>query len=198
MVNNYEKFLQEHVFPELEAGRPGWDKPHTESVVEYVKSIIDASPELKLDRDVLVIAAYAHDWGYAGLFAGTPRAEFDDIVKAKGEHMVIGAQKIKNLLEESVFDFLKLEQKERIVHLVGIHDNLESLRDSDEFVLMEADTLGGLDTSRVKPSFDNASNEKYLVGVRKRRLPIFITKYGKDHFEELFTKRQKFYENSQN
>ena len=50
---NYEDVLKAKIFPELEAGRPNWDKPHTEAVVEHVKAIVDDSPKLDLGKDVL-------------------------------------------------------------------------------------------------------------------------------------------------
>ena len=65
---NYDDILKSTILSELEAGRPNWDKPHTEAVVEHIKAIINSEPSLNLDTEVIVIAAYAHDWGYAGLF----------------------------------------------------------------------------------------------------------------------------------
>lgn len=190
---NYEDLLKQKILPELEAGRPGFDKPHTEAVVEHVKAIVDNAPELNLDRDVLIIAAYAHDWGYSGLFKYGKPLDLKDVGDAKKAHMAIGADKLKELLKDKVFDFLTKEQKQRAIHLVEIHDKLELLKDNDELILMEADTLGGLDVSKVTPSFDKESNERYMNGVRKIRFPLFITKYGKQKFEELYKAREDFY-----
>ncbi|MCD8484338.1 hypothetical protein LRY65_02005 [Candidatus Woesebacteria bacterium] len=107
----YETILRDTIFPELEKGRPNWDRPHTEAVVKYLKEIIAQTPELKLDRDVLIIAAYAHDWGYADLFADGKPLNFDQVISRKKEHMRLGAEKLEKLLQKPEFDFLTKEQK---------------------------------------------------------------------------------------
>ncbi|MCA9370121.1 MAG: HD domain-containing protein [Pseudomonadales bacterium] len=190
---HYEKFLRATIFPELELGRPGWDKLHTPRVVAYAKKILDHTPNLPVNRDVLVIATYAHDWGYAGLFQNGSPLQIDDVISAKEFHMKIGAEKIQALLQNDVFDFLSQEQKRRIVHLVGVHDKLQVLTKPDEIILMEADTLGGLDPGKTKPSFDAASNARYMQRARDRRLPLFITEYGRAQFELLYAKREALY-----
>ncbi len=190
---NYESLLQETIFPELEKGRPNWDKPHTQAVVEHLKAIVNHSPELNLDFDVLLIAAYAHDWGYAGLFKDGKPLSIDDVNDAKSAHMTIGVKKLTELLKNLIFDFLSSQRKQRAIHLVEIHDKIDQLTDPDELVLMEADTLGGLDIEKVKPSFDPDSNTKYMVGVKNHRFPKFITDYGKMQFEKLYQMRVNFY-----
>lgn len=190
---SYEDLLKNTIFPELELGRPNWDKPHTEVVVEYVKNIISNSTSLSVDRDVLIIAAYAHDWGYSGLYKSGEPLKLSDVTNAKEAHMEIGAQKIAKLLNNNIFDFLSENQKQRVVHLVQYHDMLSALKDNDELILMEADTLGGLDVTKVKPSFDKESNEKYMIGVKTKRYPRFITEYGKRQFEKLYKLRENYY-----
>ena len=193
MNTNYEEFLKENIFPDLENGRPNWDVPHTETVVWYLKNILDNNPNLYLDSDVLIIAAYAHDWGYSGLFNNGKKLDFNNIYNAKSTHMEIGAIKLTELLKNSVFDFLSKERKERTIHLVLLHDNLKMLKDNDELVLMEADTLSTLDVERVKPSFDKSSNEKFMEEVKNTRYPKFITEYGKRMFNELYQLRIAYY-----
>lgn len=195
MDTNYEDLLKGKILPELEAGRPNWDKPHTEAVVEHIKAIIDKNPELNLDKVVLVIAAYTHDWGYAGLFKAGKPLNIDDVDNAKASHMKMGAEKVKELLHNNVFNFLTENQKLRVERLVQVHDDLKTIRDLDEIVFMEADTLGGLDVEKVKPSFDKESNAKYMEGVKNTRYPMFITNYGKQMFRKLFQSRQDFYTN---
>jgi hypothetical protein len=63
------------------------------------------------------------------------------------------------------------------------------LKDNDELVLMEADTLGGLDTDFVTPSWTKEQNAKYLEDVRNKRFPKFISPQGKHAFGECFKKR---------
>lgn len=67
---NMEQALINAILPELEKGRPNFDRPHTVAVVIKVKEIIKNNPQLKLDEAVLIVAAYSHDWGYADLFIG--------------------------------------------------------------------------------------------------------------------------------
>lgn len=191
---SYEDLLKKTIFPELELGRPNWDKPHTEVVVKYIKTIISSSPSLSVDQDVLIIAAYAHDWGYSGLYRKGKPLKLTDIVSAKKTHMNIGALKIAKLLSNRSFDFLSENQKQRIVHLVQRHDMLPILKDDDELILMEADTLGGLDVTKVKPTFDKESNDKYMKGVKTKRYPMFITDYSKKQFEKLYKLREVYYE----
>ena len=63
-----EKKLQEVIFPELSKGDPKWDLPHTKSVVHYVKEILENKDADGVDSDVLITAAYAHDWGYTKFY----------------------------------------------------------------------------------------------------------------------------------
>ncbi len=190
-----EKYLQNNILPELEKGRPNWDRPHTIAVVENLKDILKHSKDLNLDGTVLIITAYAHDWGYSGLFKDGKPLQLNEIMDAKEEHMRIGAEKLKKMLENAVFDELTLSQKERAVHLVKMHDVLPLIKEPDERVLLEADTLGALDVKKVTPAFDQMSNKRWMYTVRKKRLPLFITEYSKKKFEELFGEREKFYVN---
>lgn len=189
----YEELLKRTILPELEVGRPNFDRPHTEAVVYYIKEIIMNNPGLDLDRDVLIIAAYAHDWGYSGLFKKGKPIEIDDVAKAKKNHMTISVSKLKELLKSHEFGFLSDERKERAIHLVEIHDELDVLKDNDEFVLMEADTLGGLDVSMLKPTFNKISNTKYMKNVKTKRYPLFFTEYGKEKFKKLYKSRKAYY-----
>lgn len=192
---NYEDLLNNTILPELEAGRPNWDKPHTQTVVGHIKAIIGNSPKLDLDKDVLIIAAYAHDWGYVGLFKRAETVDLNKVMNAKEAHMRIGAGKLSELLRNEAFDSLSEKQKQRAIHLVQVHDKVETLQDPDELVLMEADTLGGLDVDKVKPSFDKVSNDRYMQGVKAKRFPLFITDYGKREFARLYKAREKYYAN---
>lgn len=188
-----EAFLQQAIFPELEQGRPDWDKPHTIAVVYYLKEIIRLSPHYKVDFIVLLVSAYAHDWGYAGLFEKGKELVLQDILSMKELHMKIGVEKVTKLLQDSFFSFLSTQQKERIIHLVGVHDKLAEIKDTDERILVEADTLGGLDTDRIKPFTDKESSDRYIRGVEKKRIPLFITDYGKKTVAMLIEKRKNYY-----
>lgn len=194
MTEQIEQFLKEAIIPDLEKGRPNFDAPHTLEVVNWVKKIMQEHPELGLDRDVMIIAAYAHDWGYSGLFEEKKNLKLKDISKVKPLHMQIGSQKIRDLLKNNIFSFLAEDQKKRIVHLVSIHDKVSELEEVDELVLAEADTLSGLDVSSVKPTFDHESNRKYMEAVANWRLPRFITDFGRGEVQRLFKLRTDYYD----
>ena len=192
-LNNIEAYLKEKILSNLERGRPNFDKPHTIAVVYWLKQIIKHSPELNLNETVLLIAAYAHDWGYADMFSQKQQLQYGDVRNAKDEHMKLGASKLRKLLSDKFFSFLTNKQKNRCIHLVRVHDILSDLKDTDELVLMEADTLGGLDTNFVKPTFDFKSNEKYIRGVKDKRVPKFITEFGKKAVKILIQRRMNYY-----
>lgn len=192
-LNNFEKYLKEKILSDLDKGRPDFDKPHTIAVVCWLKQILDHSQTLNLDETVLLIAAYAHDWGYVGMFNHGQKLQHDDVKNAKAEHMKLGAEKLEDLLGDKIFSFLTDVQKSRCVHLISVHDSLEELKDDDELVLMEADTLGALDVDFVKPTFDFESNDKYMRGVRGKRVPKFITEFSKKNVEGLIQGRMDYY-----
>jgi len=187
-----EQLLQTTIFADLEQGRPNYDKPHTIGVVQKVRDLITHNPDLTLDEQILIIVAYAHDWGYAQLFHGQV-ADFEAVKNAKKEHMVISSQKITSLLNDPVFSFLTDTQKAHIIHIVSIHDDLDALHDTDELVFMEADTLGALDIHYVTPTFDKESNEQYMHGPLQKRLKMFITDYGKQEARRLVEERVAYY-----
>lgn len=195
-IQHLEKFLQSKIFPDLRKGDLNRDLPHTISIVEKVKEIIQNTHELNLKLSILIIAAYCHDWGYAPFFKDDGESmSFEEYAEAKKHHMEIGAEMTRDLLKDEYFSFLSDEEKERIVHLVRVHDNVEELTETDELVLMEADTLAGLDTDFIKPTFTKEGNDKYIkIGVKRNRLPRFITEHGKRMVEVYLRKREEYYE----
>lgn len=190
-----EKYLQTKILPDLKKGRPGFDAPHTLEVIEWIKRILEHEPKLSVDRAVLLIAGYAHDWGYSGMFEHHNTLQIQEVIDAKHRHMQLGAQKTKNLLNNSFFSFLNANQKRRSIHLVAVHDALDMLKDPDELILMEADTLSGLDVVG-KSQFDPASNKRFMEAVKKTRIPLFITTFGKHAATQLFQKRLNWYRNN--
>lgn len=190
-----EQKLQEVICPELLKGDPKWDLPHTKSVVHYVKDILNNINDTEIDNDVLITAAYAHDWGYTKFYKQGESLTQPEYSEAKKYHMDIGADKITELLKHTTFSDFNDLQKERIIHLVRIHDKLDSLNELDEIILMEADTLGGLDTDFVTPSFTKEENERYMNNVKTKRLPLFRNEYSKEKAKKLFIKRLEFFKN---
>ncbi len=194
-LETIEEFLKVKILPDLEKSRGGFDKIHTLEVVDWLKKIIDHNPDLKLDRVVLVIAAYSHDWGYAGLFKENEVIPFESIENAKKLHMELGAKKIKRLLNDQIFSGLSSKQKERCIHLVAVHDKKFEISETDELVLMEADMLNGMDIDTEKPKRDAEFNKKYMHSLMTTRMPKFITDYGKAEAKKLIARRIEYFEN---
>ena len=193
MLNNIENYLKEKILPDLEGSRGGFDKIHTLEVIDWLKKIIDHNPNLQLDQMVLLIAAYAHDWGYSNIYKEGQKMTFDLIEEAKKLHMELGAKKIKKLLKDDVFSGLTGSQKERCVHLVAVHDKKFEIKDADELVLMEADMLSSIDISGNKPILDAESNKKFMESVLTTRIPKFITKFGRQQANKLIQKRIAYF-----
>jgi hypothetical protein len=164
-------------------------------VVDWLKQIIEHNPNLKLDKDVLVIAAYAHDWGYSDIFSEGEVMQFEKVENAKELHMKLGADKLKKLFKDSFFSFLTDAQKERAIHLVAVHDKKFELKDVDELVLMEADMLSSLDINTEKPVFDAESNKKFMKAMLATRIPKFITEFSIEEAKKLIIKRENYYKN---
>lgn len=185
--------MREKILPDLEKSRNGFDKIHTLEVIDWLKKIIEHNPNLKLDEDVLLIAAYAHDWGYSDLFREGEEMQFVKVEGAKKLHMELGAKKMEKLLKENFFSFLTDIQKERAIHLVAVHDKKFELKDVDELVLMEADMLSGLDINTNKPIFDAESNKKFMEAMLATRIPLFITEFSKTEMKRLVKAREDYY-----
>ncbi|MFH1956643.1 MAG: HD domain-containing protein [Patescibacteria group bacterium] len=192
-LNNLEKYLKEKILPDLEKSRGGFDKIHTLEVVAWLKQIINHNPELKLNKAVLLIAAYAHDWGYADIFRDGQVMNFEMIENAKKLHMELGAKKIQILLDDNFFSFLTNAQKSRCIHLVAVHDKKFEIKDVDELVLMEADMLSALDVNTNKPVLDVESNKRFMEAMLTTRIPKFITEFSKNEAKRLIQTRKDYY-----
>lgn len=179
-LKKLEEYFQEKILPDLEKSRGGFDRIHTLEVADWLKKIIQHNPELKLDETVLIIAAYAHDWGYSEIFKDGQVMNFEIIENAKKLHMELGAKKIEKLLQDDIFSFLTDEQKARCIHLVAVHDKKFEIKDTDEIILMEADMLSSLDINTKKPILDAESNMKFMDSMVNIRIPKFITEFSKN------------------
>ena len=191
-LNELENYLAEKILPDLEKSRGGFDRIHTLEVVSWLKKIIEHYPEFKLDKTIMLVSAYAHDWGYAGIFEDGQIMTSELVKGAKKLHMELGAKKIEELLKDDFFSFLTNEQKIRCIHLVAVHDKKFELKDTDELVLMEADMLSGLEITD-KPRFDAQSNKEYMASMLANRIPRFITDFSKDEAKRLIKIREEYY-----
>ncbi len=189
-----EQILQETILPDLRKGRKDFDLPHTKAVVFWMKELLQSLSDQSLDSQVLITAAYAHDWGYIGLFDGVDSTNIEVIHKMKPLHMVRGSQLITQLIDEKLSAYFTTKQKEHVAHLVRMHDRVEELKTTDEILLMEADTLGMIDANKVKPTFSKEDNQTFMQReLMGRRLPRFQHDYAKKIAEELADSRERYY-----
>lgn len=193
VLNELENYLKEKILPDLEKSRGGFDNIHTLEVVAWLKKIIDANPKLNLDKIVLLIAAYAHDWGYSDIFKAGQIMDFEIVEKAKSLHMELGAKKTQKLLRDDFFSFLTDKQKKRCIHLVAVHDKKFEIKDTDELILMEADMLSGMQISPGKPIYDAESNKKLMEAMLATRIPKFITEFSKNEAKKLIKARKDYF-----
>lgn len=190
-----EHLLKTTILPDLDQGRKNFDKPHTEAVVYWTKQLLQQKPCAHLDAQVLITAAYAHDWGYFQLFEGVNSDDPAEIAQRKPQHMERGAHMIADLIEKDLERYFTLAQKQLVIHLVAVHDQVEKLTTEEELLIMEADTLGMLDADRVKPTFSKAENEIFIQDqFYDRRLPLFKHAFAKQKAAELVKKRVGFYD----
>jgi hypothetical protein len=192
-MDELETYLQEKILPNLKKSRGGFDGIHTTEVAEWLKKIMNHHPELGLDEMVMIIAAYAHDWGYSDIFKEGDVMDFERIEDAKALHMELGSKKLETLLCDDFFDFLSEERKARAIHLVAVHDKKFELKDTDELVLMEADMLSALSIGGEKPKNDIVWNAKFMEAMKTTRIPKFITEYGKREAARLVKEREAYY-----
>ena len=198
-----EKVLRQIILKDLSKGRKDFDRPHTEAVVYWMKYLLENVESIKsktlgvnptIDPQVMITAAYAHDWGYIGLFNNSNHSSFSDIAKMKKLHMTKGAMMIEQLLHQRLGRHFTQQQILRVAHLVLFHDKMEELVDEDEMLIMEADTLGMLDIDKVKPTFSKEDNEEFMKkSINGRRLPKFIHPEAKEIALKLVKKRISFY-----
>ncbi len=191
-----EKILRQIILKDLaNKGRPSWDKPHTEAVVYWMKQLLKQLDKPKLNSQVLITAAYAHDWGYAGLFQQKSSITIDQARSKKSLHQKRGAHWLERLIYQRLSRHFSETEVLRAIHLVQIHDAINQLKDEDELLLMECDALGMLDVKRVTPTLSPEENEYFLrTSIYEKRLPRFIHPIAKKIAQELLKEREKSYQ----
>jgi putative nucleotidyltransferase with HDIG domain len=196
LVTDMRRKAEEYALQFLKQGRAGFDVPHTYRVVHYAIELAQAGG---LDVDVLALAAWFHDIGYAGLFEGDSHV-LEQVYDRKAAHMVIGAERAREFLDRpDVSGVITPAQADRVVHLVSVHDKVSSLSAPDEIALMEADTLGAIDVEYVTPTFDYAGAMRYLEGsIHGKREPRFQSELAKRYLAELIEKYTRYYDALQN
>ncbi len=172
LINKLQEFFE----------KDDWNYPHSLKTAKYMKKICE---EKNANEKILVTAAYLHDIGYAGLI----RKDYtlDERIKAKKEHMEKGAEKAEEILKE--FDYSQEEINE-IKRLIKIHDKLKELKNRNDFLLAEADSLGGLAT-RENSSFNEKEIQRYLQIFKKIRIPLIKTNFGRKEVQKLLNDYKK-------
>ena len=190
------KTLVDSIFPDLKNGRKDFDLPHTIAVVYWMEQILEAVESPDLDPLVMIPAAFAHDWGYVGLFEGVNSNDTAVIKTRKADHMKVGAEKLDQLILNKLWRDISLHQRRDAVHLVRVHDKVEELSTEPELTIMEADTLGMLDSNRVAPTFSKEQNDNFMAtDIEKRRVPRFVHEFSKEKARELKEVRKAWYTN---
>jgi len=177
-----EERLKLSVLKYLEKGRANWDVPHTLACVFWMKELLKYEGG---NPKILIPAIYLHDVAYPQLkFKFDPNGNLD----IKKEHMRLGAIISKELLK-NLGGFTN-DEVEQIANLVGVHDNLELIKNSSDLYLqlLFADSLGQIDRERVKPTFSKDNSKASLKRFEKIRAPLFKTTYGKKFLKILLEK----------
>lgn len=174
----------------LEKGRPGFDVPHTMAVMYHADRL---ALEFSLDRVVLVLAAALHDIGYYGEFDTETRAGLEMVKDKKAAHMIAGGLLARSFLYGGkVGDELTDVQKERIIHLVEVHDKVRELKEIDELALMKADSLGAIDVNWVQPTYIGSEAIRYISEHGGLRRSLFEESLGSDDYDKLADSFRRF------
>ena len=194
IINKTEKIIARRILPEVKKkGRKNFDYLHIKTVVYWIKKIIKQLNNKNLDQLVLTTAAYAHDWGYIDLFNNV-ETNLKTNMERKKLHMIRGAKMIAAYLKKDLSSYFTDQQIKRITHLVRVHDQVEKLKDEDEIILMEADTLGMLDAKRMKPTFSEKDNAIFMrKEIYNRRLLHFKHPHALKMAKKLAKEREKYY-----
>ncbi len=180
-----ESMLMETASRLMEKSRPGWSIPHLNAAVHYMKELIKTEGG---NEKILLPAIILHDIGYAGMLES--EYTFEEIKGVKSDHMEAGAKMAGAILA----DVGNISEKEasEICRLIGIHDNLEEIKGRNAQLVFEADSLAQVDRDMVKPNFDRKNYLRFIEDFKKKRVPMFRTKTGKDLLENLMPKAEKY------
>jgi len=178
--------LENYALQFLRHGREGWDIPHSKAVAYHAAQIALAEG---LDAKAHFTAGWLHDTGYFRAFNPNESHNLGKITERKTLHMIRGVEYAEIFFKlKKMTGFYTPAQQELIMFLIGTHDKLDELSTIDQIAFMEADTLGMIDLSRIKPTFDRATALKNIEGELKKRVSLFRTEYGKRMLSELFPK----------
>ncbi len=181
-----ENLLREKVVKILKKDETRWTLEHTLRVVYWVKKLIR---EEGGNERILIPSAYLHDIGYTETDIGK-REKMDKVYSKKLEHMKLGDKICRKILSEFNHYFTK-EEIEKICSYVRKHDlpEFENIKidDYDFQLLIEADSLGGIDPS-LKPTYLREDLKRYLRRFEMVRIPLFKTETGKRYLRKIYPK----------
>ncbi|HNZ86684.1 MAG TPA: HD domain-containing protein [bacterium] len=184
MKNNFKQ-LETEVLNILQNGRPDWDIPHTLTSVYYMKKLLKKEAG---NEKILITTMYLHDIGYSWIRGDLSTR--DNVKKSKLDHMKNGVIFGRPILQKLGYSE---EESKKILHLVGTHDNLDGVFDSDKQLVFEADSLAQIDIKRAKSNLSKDDRIRFINGFEKKRMPRFKTKTGIKLMNKLFKKAKKFY-----
>ena len=157
-----EQRLRSDCLKYLKRGRPDWDVFHTLACVFWMKKLLRYE---KGDSKILVTTMYLHDVGGADLFDKSHNSVVSQ-EKLKFEQMKRSKEISKKILSE-VGGFSE-DEINKILYLVGVHDNYDKITSSEYGQLVfEADGLGQIDRKRVKPTFSKKKLIKFFKPFQK-------------------------------
>ncbi len=136
----------------LKSGRPDdYDYRHSQAV-DYYATLLARHEQV--DELVLRTCAWLHDTGYSDVYRNP--GEYGDYVKEM--HMFFSAKHAIDFFNlPDIASYYTQEQMERILYIIGVHDDLRSVYEKDAITFMEVDVLGGLATkSFVFNTYDSA------------------------------------------
>jgi hypothetical protein len=173
----------------LQDGRPLWDIPHTLAAVYWMKKLLIKE---RGNKKILITTIYLHDIGYKDLFKNLKCDEKNaNSREIKTAHQKFGVTYAKKILSDTK-DFTSREIK-RITELIAIHDNIEDIHTKEHQLVFEADSLGQIDTKRIKSTFNRKDKQKFIKDFENKRASRFKTKTGKIFLKKLLKEAKKLY-----
>ncbi|MFA6422416.1 MAG: HD domain-containing protein [Candidatus Buchananbacteria bacterium] len=155
-----------------------WNYHHTILAVSWMKKLIKAEGGNPL---ILVTAMYLHDIGYSK-YLNSDNYTLADRIKAKKKHMIAGAMMAKSILKKLNFSNANIE---KIAHLIKIHDKIFEIKTKNEKMVMEADSLAGIDHRKLPASFNKKDMKVYIKFFMSTRAKLFKTNTGKKYLAVL-------------
>lgn len=180
-----EEKIKSEAIKYLKKGKPDWDIPHTLVSVDWMKKLILKEGG---NEKILITTMYLHDIGYPQLHKGY---DFNDMIKSKKNHAVIGSIEAKKILKRLGF-FSKSEIIE-IAKLIKGHYEKDNIDTFHQQLVIEADGLAKIDWERVTPNFDKGNCLKYLEYFKGRTIPNFQTKTGKRFLKVTLKKAENYW-----